>query len=81
MDSEGNLGNFSKNLLIEILIKTRIVENIQIGVDYTLEEISSFTCFLKELCDISAWSYEEMPDIDPSIVEHEIKIFDNVRLV
>ena len=27
------------------------------------------------------WSYEEMSDIDPSIVEHEIKTYMNAKLV
>jgi hypothetical protein len=29
----------------------------------------------KEFCDVFAWSYEEMPDIDPKIVEHEITTY------
>ena len=35
----------------------------------------------KELCDIFAWSYDEMPGIDPRIVEHEIKTYPNANLV
>lgn len=48
MDALGNLGNISNNLLINISIKEGVVENIQNGVDYTLEEISSFTYLFKE---------------------------------
>ena len=28
-----------------------------------------------------AWSYEEMPGIDPSIVQHEIKTYENAKPV
>ena len=26
-----------------------------------------------------AWSYKEIPSIDPSIVEHEIKVYENAK--
>ena len=31
--------------------------------------------------DIFAWSYDEMPGIDPCIFEHEIKTYPNAKLV
>jgi hypothetical protein len=34
-----------------------------------------YTELFKELCDVFAWSYEEMSGIDPRIVEHEIKTY------
>ena len=33
----------------------------------------------KEFLDIFPWSYEEMPSIDPRIVEHEIKTYPNAK--
>jgi hypothetical protein len=30
---------------------------------------------------VFAWSYEEMPSIDPQIVQHEIRTYENVKLV
>lgn len=35
----------------------------------------------KELNNVFAWSYEEMPGIDPRIVEHERKTYDNTKPV
>ena len=35
----------------------------------------------KEFHDIFAWSYEEMPGIDPRIVEHEIKTYASAKPV
>jgi len=44
LDSEGNIGNISKTLLLDISVKTSIMENIQIGTNRNPEEIVSFTC-------------------------------------
>lgn len=81
MHSEGNLGNISNIMLIDILVKTSIVENIQTRVDCSPEEIASFTCLFKEYHDVFAWSYEEIPGIYPSIIEHELKVYENLRPV
>ena len=34
---------------------------------------------LKEFCDIFAWSYNEIPGIDPCIFKHEIKTYPNAK--
>ena len=52
-----------------------IIENIHIGASCSLEEIQMYKAIFQELCDIFAWSYEEMPGIDPSIFVHEIKTY------
>eukprot|EP00253_Pinus_taeda_P027995 PITA_27995 len=31
--------------------------------------------------DVFSWSYEEIPNIEPSIVQHEIKTYENAKLV
>jgi len=49
------------------------MENIQIGVDCSPEEIASFTYLFKEFNYVFASSYEETPYIDPSIIKNEIK--------
>lgn len=71
------MGNISKTFLIDISVMTGIMENIQIRADCNPEEITSFTYLFKEFHDVFAWSYEEMPNIDPSIIEHDIKLYDN----
>lgn len=73
LDSEGNMGNLSKTLLINISVKIGIVENIQIKANHNPEEIVSYTYPFKDIRDVFPWSYEEMDGIDPSIVKHEIK--------
>ena len=79
ISSEGNMGNISKKMLIDISVKTGIMENIQIRADYNPEEIVCFTSLFKEFRNVFAWSYDEIPSIDPSIFEREIKIYDNAN--
>ena len=52
---------------------------IYIGVNCSPEEISIYTSLFKEFRDVFAWSYEEMPGIDPSIVEHEIRTYPDAK--
>jgi hypothetical protein len=63
--SKRNLGNIYKTISIDILVKPGVVENIHIGVYCSPEEIEAYTSLFKEFCDIFAWSYEEMPRMDP----------------
>jgi hypothetical protein len=79
--AEGNLSNISPTIPIDISVKPRIVENIHIGASCSPEEIVAYTSLFKEFRDIFAWSYEEMPGIDPSIVVHEIKTYPGAKPV
>ena len=72
---EGNLGNITQTMSIDISIKIGIVEHVHIGVSYSLDEIKTYTHLFQEFHDVFAWSYEEMPGIDPSIVVHEIPTY------
>jgi hypothetical protein len=56
--SKGNLGNISTTIVIDILIKEGVVENINLGVNCTPEEVVSYTSLFKEFHDVFAWSYE-----------------------
>ena len=69
------MSNVSRTITIDISVKPRIVETIMIGDKCTLEEITLYRALFKEFHDIFAWSYEEMSDIDPWIVAHEIKTY------
>eukprot|EP00253_Pinus_taeda_P006970 PITA_06970 len=60
---------------------TLIVENIYIGVTCTPEEIQVYIALFREFRDVFAWSYEEMPDIDTSIVVHEIPMYPGAKPV
>jgi hypothetical protein len=71
--SEGNLSNISPIIPLDISVKPRIVENVHIGDSCSSDEVITYTSFFKEFRDIFAWSYEEIPSIDPEIVIHEIK--------
>jgi hypothetical protein len=79
--SEGNLSNISPTIPIDISIKPGVVENVHIGASCSPDEIATYTSLFKEFRDIFAWSYEEMPGINPDIVIHEIKTHPDAKLV
>ena len=74
-DSELNLGNISRTVPIDISVKPGIVENIDIGASCTEDEIQTYKALFQEFRDVFAWSYEEMPGIDPTIVVHGNKTY------
>ena len=57
------------------------MENIYIHANCSSKEIAIYTALFKEFRDVFSWSYEEMPGIDPSIVEHEIRTYPNAKPV
>ena len=69
---EGNMENISTTIPINIYVNPNVVENVHIGANCSPEVIAIYTALFKEFCDIFSWSYEDMPCIDPSIVEHGI---------
>jgi hypothetical protein len=79
--SEGNLSNISPTIPLDISIKPGIVENVHIRASCSPDEIITYTTLFKEFRDVFAWSYEEMPGIDPDIVIHEIKTYPDAKPV
>jgi hypothetical protein len=75
---EGNMANISPTIKINISIKSGIVEEIIIGAACTPQEISAYKALFQEYRDIFAWSYTEMPSLDPSIVEHRIDTWPDI---
>jgi hypothetical protein len=72
---EGNMVTITATIPINISRNPGIVENVFVGADFSPEEVQIYTDPFKEFCDVFAWSYEEMPGIDPKIVEHEITTY------
>jgi hypothetical protein len=79
--AEGNMETIAETIPINISRTLGVVENIFIRADCFHEEIQIYTDLFKELCDVFAWSYEEMLGIDPRIVEHEIMTYPDVKPV
>jgi hypothetical protein len=75
---EGNMANISPTIKIEISIKNGIVKEIIIGAACTPQEIAAYTALFQEYRDIFAWSYTEMPSLDPSIVENHIDTWPDI---
>jgi hypothetical protein len=77
----GDSSNISPTIPIDISVKPGIIENVHIGASCSPDEIVIYTSLFKEFRDIFAWTYEEMPGIDPSIVVHEIKTYPRAKPV
>jgi len=69
------MGNITQTMPIGIYVKLGIVENVHIGVTCSPDEIKIYTRIFQEFRDVFAWSYEEIPNIDPSIVMHKIPTY------
>ena len=79
--SEGNLGNITLTMFIDILEIIGAMENIQLGQSCSINEIKYFKALFKEFYNVFALSYEEMLGIDLSIVVHEIKTYPDAKPV
>jgi hypothetical protein len=78
---EENIANISPTIKVDISIKPGIIEEIIIGAACTLEEVTAYKALFQEFWDIFAWSYTEMPGINPSIVEHRIDTWPDITPV
>ena len=74
VDSERNLSNIEETIAINISTKPDVVMNIHVGKSCSSSELEVYYALFHEFRDVFAWSYEEIPGIDSSIVEHEIKM-------
>ena len=78
---EGNMENISATIPINIFVNPNVVENVHIGTNCSPEEIAIYMALFKEFHGVFSWSYEEMPGIDPSIVEHKIRTYPDAKPV
>jgi hypothetical protein len=79
--AEGNMETITEMIPIDISRTPGIMENVFVGADCSPEEIQIYTDLFKEFHDIFSWSYEEMPGIDPRIIEHEITTYPDAKPV
>jgi hypothetical protein len=79
--AEGNMETIAEMIPIDISRTPGVVENIFIRPDFSPKDIQIYTNLFKEFCNVFSWSYEEMPGIDPRIVEHEIMTYPDVKPV
>jgi hypothetical protein len=79
--AEGNMTTIAETIPIDIYRTPGVVENVFVGEKCSPEEIHIYTNLFKEFRDVLAWSYEEMPGIDPRIVEHEITTYIDAKPV
>ena len=75
------MSNIEETISIDISTKPSVVENIHVSVYFSPSELETYCSLFREFCVVFAWSYEEMPGIDTSIVEHTINMYPDVKLV
>jgi hypothetical protein len=76
---EGNMESIAKMIPMDISKTPDIMKNVFIGEYHSPKEIQIHIDLFKEFCDVFTYSYEEMPGIDPRIVEHEITTYRNAK--
>ena len=54
---------------------------MRIGTTLSADERDSFLRLLRSYLDVFAWSYEDMPGLDPSIVQHHLPLMPHARPV
>jgi hypothetical protein len=78
---DNNMVTITETIPINISRNPGVVENVFVGEDCSPEEIQIYMDVFKEFCDVFSWSYEEIPCIDPKIVEHEIAMYPDAKPV
>ena len=73
------MANISPTVKISTSTNPEIVEEIMLGASCSLEEVDVYKALFQEFRDIFAWSYTEMPSLDPSIMEHCIDTWPHVQ--
>ncbi|KAJ9679424.1 hypothetical protein PVL29_021374 [Vitis rotundifolia] len=54
---------------------------LRIGSDLSTDERDGLVQLLRSYLDVFAWSYEDMPGLDPSIVQHRLPLLPHARPV
>ena len=54
---------------------------LRIRSDLSTDKRDSLIQLLRSYLDVFAWSYEDMPSLDPSIVQHRLPLLPHVRPV
>ncbi|KAH9311809.1 hypothetical protein KI387_026844 [Taxus chinensis] len=47
---------------------------VKLGASLSAREQKTFTMLLQEFIDVFAWSYKDMPGLDPTLVEHNLVV-------
>ena len=72
------MANISPTIKIDFSTNSEIFEEIMLKASCSPEEVDAYKALFQEFCDIFAWSYTEIPSLNPSIVEHHIDTWPDV---
>jgi len=54
---------------------------LRVGAQLSADEKGRLVKFLRDHLDVFAWGHDEMPGVDPSIIEHRLNVDRNCRPV
>ena len=53
----------------------------RVGVDLEKKTKKELVCFLRKSINVFAWSHEDMPDIDPSVITYRLNVYPSSKPV
>ena len=56
-------------------------EQVSLGTSLSIEEVASILSLFREFVDVFAWSHVDMLGVLPELVEHQLSVRDNCKLV
>ena len=56
------------------LVEGEATKTIRIGTTLSPKMRTRLVQFLKENLDVFAWSYEDMPNISPKVIQHKLNV-------
>ncbi|KAI8538534.1 hypothetical protein RHMOL_Rhmol09G0111000 [Rhododendron molle] len=70
---------FSEEIITANIGSKNEPKMVKIGAKLSSQESEKLILLLKEYKDVFAWSYEDMPGIDPKIVQHKIPLHPDAK--
>ena len=61
------------------LDKDDLEKSTKIGADLEEKIKKDLICFLRKNIDVFAWSHEDMPGIDPSVITHRLNVYPSFK--
>lgn len=75
------MANISQITIVNISKNPNVIENVVMGENCSPMAIKIYNNLFKEFHDVFALSYKKIPRVDPSILQHKIKTYENAKHV
>ena len=75
------MANISPVIQIDLAAPRGTPELITLGASCSEQDIEEYKKLFREFRDVFAWSYTEMPSLDPAIIAHHIDTWPDITPV